>query len=229
MSDEPWTMTETEPTISEPVAEPSARVEVVRERRRLHRLRLILPVLVLLAFLSWAYTTNYIPSRSMEPTLRPGDHILTMRTWLAYPGNRIPSRGDIITFIPPEEALQGDGPPAGPRAHNEVWIKRVIGLPGESVWIVRGQVLINGAPLPSGFYTGRQSIFHNRYPFASFAPLLLADDEVFVLGDNPNDSDDSRNWGPLKRSQIIGKYIRVLFNEGHFGLNQHRDQTEGRS
>jgi len=206
----------------------AASAPVERERKRLLRLRILLPVLVALAFLAWGFTTNYIPSHSMEPTLRPGDHILSMRAWLAYPGGRLPGRGDIITFIPPDEAIEQEGPPP-PKAlvRPEVWIKRVIGLPGEVVFIVGGRVFINGSPLPRQFYAGRPNLYQYRYPYASFAPLTLGKDELFVLGDNPEDSDDSRSWGPLPRNRVVGKFVAVLFNEGAHGVNQRRAEEEG--
>lgn len=199
-----------------------------RDRRRLFRLRIILPFLILLAFLSWAYTTNYIPSESMLPTLYPGDHILTMRAWLAYWGGRPPSRGDIVTFIPPESALVQDGPPVTtPRfSRGEVWIKRVVGLPNETIWIVEGRILINGQPLPRQYYVGYPNLLFWRFPYASMMPLQLKADEVFVIGDNPDDSDDSRSWGPLKLNLIAGRFIRVLFREGPRGINRKRAEAE---
>lgn len=198
-----------------------------RERRRLLRLRIILPFLFALALLAWAFTTNYIPSYSMAPTLKPGDHILTMRAWLAYPRGRMPARGDIVTFLPPDAALLTDGPPEKQLLKRpEVWIKRVVGLPGEMIWIVGGRVFINGTPLPRQFYQGRPNLYQYRFPYASFTPLMLHEGELFVLGDNPEDSDDSRSWGPLKRGNVVGRFITVLFNEGRSGVNQRRAEAE---
>ncbi len=213
----------------EPPEKPAAEGPVSQpEQRRLLRLRILLPFLFLLAFLAWGFTTNYIPSHSMEPTLRPGDHILVMREWLAYPRGRIPARGDIVTFLPPDEALAQEGPSQEPQSlRPEVWIKRVIGLPGEVIWIVGGRVFINGSPVPKSFYQGRPNLYQERYPYASDMPLTLGNDELFVIGDNPEDSDDSRTWGPLKRDRIVGKFVAVLFNESRFGLNSRREQRAG--
>jgi signal peptidase I len=209
---------ESQETVAELAEAPKA------ERQYLRRLRIILPFLLLLAFLSWAFTTNYIPSESMVPTLRPGDHILTMRAWLAYPNGRIPARGDIITFLPPESALQTEGPPQPKPAlsRGEVWIKRVVGLPNEVIWIGEGRVFINGSPVPDDIYPGHPNLMYFQYPYASLMPLKLKSDELFVLGDNPDDSDDSRSWGPLKRELVVGRFVRVLFREGPRGPNQRR-------
>lgn len=200
------------------------------ERRRLRRLRITFPLLLLVVFLAWAYTTNYIPSESMSPTLQPGDHILAMRAWLAYPRGRLPARGDIVTFLPPKAAMElvDAGPPDDPRSklrRQEVWIKRVVGLPNEEVWVFQGRVYINGTPLPAGVYRGEPNVRHAIFPFASSESLKLGPDELFVLGDNSDHSEDSRLWGPLKRDRVVGKYLRVLFREGPGGPNQRRAES----
>jgi len=213
------------PEVAEP-APSSTQPGVQRERRRLLRLRILLPFVVLAASLAWTFTTNYIPSESMAPTLRPGDHILTLRAWLAYPGGRIPKRGDIITFLPPAEALLQDGPPTEPALpRREVWIKRVVGLPGETIWIGAGRVFVNGSPLPREFYAGYPNVAFWRFPYASATPLRLKGDELFVIGDNPDDSEDSRSWGPLTRSRVVGRFVRVLFREGPQGPNRKRAEA----
>ncbi len=211
----------------EPV-EDAGTARTAAEKRRLRRLSILLPLLFLLAFLAWGFTTNYIPSRSMEPTLREGDHILTMRAWLAYPRGRMPARGDIITFVPPELALMLE-PEEDRSLRPEVWIKRVVGLPGETIWIFGGQVYVNGAPLPRSFYQGRPNLYPAPYPFATIQPLQLGSDELFVLGDNPEMSDDSRTWGPVKRELVVGKFVAVLFHEGPGGINRRRAAAESRT
>jgi len=214
----------------EPIEPQQAQPEQVprrAEQRRLWRLRLILPFLILLAFFAWGFTTNYIPSRSMLPTLKPGDHILTMRAWLAYPRDTLPARGDIITFLPPEQVLNEEAQSEGARdLRPEVWIKRVVGLPGETVWVFGGNIYINGSPLPRQFYRGHPNVYQYNYPFASLAPLTLGAGQLFVIGDNPDESDDSRSWGPLTRDRVVGKFVAVLFNEGEGGPNQRRAEME---
>jgi signal peptidase I len=214
---------------TEPAGDPAVRDR--SERRRLLRLKIIFPFLAVLAFLAWAFTTNYIPSDSMQPTLKPGDHILVMRSWLAYPRGQVPDRGDIVTFLPPDEALAllQDGPPE-PKGlglkRPEVWIKRVVGLPGETILIRGGRIFVNGSPLPETFYPGMLSPWEERrYNYATWRPLKLRQDELFVMGDNASDSDDSRFWGPLKRKYLLGRFVRVLFREGPAGPNELRAQA----
>jgi signal peptidase I len=222
------------PEPSEPPVDERERRRAAANERRLRRYRILLPILLALAFAAWAFTTNYIPSRSMEPTLRPGDHILTMRSWLAYPGGRPPARGDIVVFLVP---LPDDGRPpstepeqrlaAGSLRHvkGDILIKRVAALPGETIQIQESRIWINGREIPR---TAIGPVASEGYagptPYAYDRPVKLANDEVFVLGDNPAVSDDSRFWGPLNRDRILGRYVCVLFHEGAKGPNRKFDE-----
>lgn len=210
-----------------------------RNERRLRRLKILFPFLLLLVFLVYAFTTNYIPSESMLPTLKPGDHILTMRTWLAYPFKRMPARGDIIVFVlPKEQEEEGGEPPGGPeegeagggrspigifrKPKGDILIKRVVGLPGESVQIKGDAIYINGRKLPDDIRPKMPAMGDEYGYYAVAEPLKLGPDELFVLGDNPENSDDGRFWGPLKRNNVLGKFIRVLWHEGEGGPNRQR-------
>src|SRR5437588_9791049 len=88
-------------------ADHDARLREFKERRRRQLIRLV-PLLACLVFLVYGFNTNFIPSESMEPNLKPGDHILTMREWLAYPFGQMPARGDVILFRAPQ-SLEADG------------------------------------------------------------------------------------------------------------------------
>src|SRR5438105_2806382 len=142
-------------------ADHDARLQESKERRRRQLIRLV-PLLACLAFLVYGFSTNFIPSESMQPALKPGDHILTMREWLAYPLGRMPARGDIILFRAPESMASQDGEEAdyGTAGAAEddtsnpleklrglgvdVLIKRVVGLPGDTVLIRGNDIYING-------------------------------------------------------------------------------------
>lgn len=225
--------------------DPEMLKKQIRHQRYLHRLRMIFPILLILIFLVYAFTTNFIPSDSMMPTLRPGDHILTMRAWLAYPFGRMPERGDIIIFILSDEKLKEEGFPTaeelGPDAvkgrrpigvfrtpPGQILIKRVIGLPGEEVSLREGGVYINGQKLPPDYPSLQipAKDFRMAYPYGVIQPLKLGEDELFVLGDNPNNSEDGRFWGALKRRDVLGKFVRVLWNEDESGPNFKRAREE---
>jgi signal peptidase I len=210
-------------------------------QRRQRRYKFMLPFLLIMVFIAWAFTSNYIPSESMEPTLKPGDHIITMRTWLAFPMGRLPGRGDIIVFRAPKAAEKDNqNAPQDPNAAataeasttrnkilsalqqkgEDLLIKRVIGLPGETVQIRDRTVYINGRPLREDYATlpeDDSAIYDYRY--AVDEPLKVEEGHVFVLGDNRNNSDDGRFWGTLDVGDIVGKYLFVLFHERKNGLN----------
>ena len=95
-----------------------------------------------------------------------------------------PHRGDVIVFEPPNRP-------------GEDYVKRIIGLPGETVEIRNGQVFSNGQPLPEPFQPGRMSY--------TMRPQVVPEGTVFVLGDNRNNSNDSHNWGPLPIGNIVGR------------------------
>lgn len=96
-----------------------------------------------------------------------------------------PKRGDVIVFKPP-------------RNPDDDYVKRVIGLPGEKVQINRGQVFINDQPLEEPFQPTPGT-------YSMIEPVIVPDGQVFVLGDNRNNSNDSHNWGTLPIENIVGR------------------------
>jgi signal peptidase I len=233
------------PTVlDDAVAVAQARREAYNQRR-LRRLKIIFPFLLVLVFLVYAFTTNFIPSESMQPTLNPGDHILTMRSWLAYPGGRMPARGDIIVFKLPKSVEQnedngngnanasdsdpGDSSDSGSvggllhKPTADILIKRVVGLPGETVQVRGNDVYVNGKKIEQDYkIIPVDDPDGADFPFAVDQPLKVPPGQLFLLGDNRNNSDDGRFWGTLKREDVIGKYIRTLWNEGQNGPNEKR-------
>ncbi|MCC6728369.1 MAG: signal peptidase I [Chthonomonadales bacterium] len=217
-----------------------AREEARHRARYLLRLRVLFPFLLVVVFLVYAFTTNFIPSASMEPTLKSGDHILAMRSWLAYPGGRMPARGDIVLFQPPESARREAGEVDDPdtagfrlppislrRAEGEVWIKRVIGLPGDSILYREGRIYVNGSPPPARFLPSPPDpALDGVISYGVEEPLQLGKDELFVVGDNPHNSDDSRFWGPLERKYVIARFLCVVYHEGANGPNEIRARRE---
>lgn len=187
-----------------------------------------LAALLALVTIIFVFSTDLIPSESMEPTLRPGDQILTMRAWVAYPFGRIPSRGDVVIFHAPDSAKAAEQTPsiagtaqaatgspvehklAALRSRGDLLIKRVVGLPGETVQVQGDGVYINGRKLATDYETMGSPDDEDPGPYATYEPLKLGPGELFVMGDNRANSEDSRYWGPLKRQNIVGRYVRVL-------------------
>ncbi len=222
---------------------------VDRYTLRQKRTKRLLPLLLILAFLVCGFNTSFIPSTSMLPTLKTGDHIVEMRAWLAYPMGKMPARGDIILFhLPPEldnQGLSSSEDQAEAKAEkdftsknplqklselrNDILIKRVIGLPGDSVQIHDNDVYINGQKLKEKHQiipvdTSGQT--YALYKYAVYQPLVVPEGELFVLGDNRNNSDDGRFWGTLKRSAVVGKYLGVIYHENKDGRNSQRAKSE---
>lgn len=136
---------------------------------------------------------------SMKPTLQDGEFVLVNR--LAYRFGQ-PQRGDIIVFHFPIDPASQD------------LIKRVIGLPGDIITVRGGEVLINGQPL--------------REPYIAAAPLYTGEwqvppDQLFVLGDNRNDSSDSHSWGMLPYKEIVGKAIFIYWPFPEWKMIDHYD------
>ena len=130
---------------------------------------------------------------SMEPTLQSGDNLIVDK--ISY-RLREPKRFEVIVF--PYKYQE-----------NTYYIKRIIGLPGETVQIKGGAIYINGHKLDESY--GLETIYESAYGIAA-EPVTLGEDEYFVMGDNRNCSSDSREThiGPIHREDLIGRaWIRI--------------------
>lgn len=128
-----------------------------------------------------------VRQRSMESTLLSGDRVLVSKVdYRLHP----PEHGDIIVFKPPIET-------------NIPYVKRVIGLPGDSVDLRDGRVFVNGKPLDEPYAFGQTTPRSGQVRF----PFRVPDGMLFVLGDNRPVSGDSREWGAVPDENIIGKVI----------------------
>ncbi|MGQ9489791.1 MAG: signal peptidase I [Anaerolineae bacterium] len=183
----------------------------------------VLALAVLMVMLIRNFVQNYrIDGISMEPNFHnqqflivnrwaycPGIHLevplvnvtLWEKTWCV----RQPRRGDVVIF-------------QYPRDPSRDFIKRVIGLPGETVEVRAGQVYINGQPMPEPFGPNPGSY--------TAPPVTLGPDEVFVMGDNRNNSSDSHLWGPLPLARIIGKAMISYWPPRYWSLVPSYDLTD---
>jgi signal peptidase I len=192
---------------SEPqtAARPAARQKgVVREYAEALFIALLL-ALVIRTFVVQAFK---IPSGSMLPTLQIGDHILVNKflygprlevplTQLSLghlPGLRKPARGDVVVFIWPKD-------------RSKDFIKRVVAVEGQTIELRGHTLLIDGQPVedPHAHYV-------NSGPGSSFGPVTVPKDHVFVMGDNRDQSYDSRFWGAVPLDDIKGKALIIYWS-----------------
>lgn len=167
----------------------------------------LIVVALAIAFLikSFLFQAFYIPSESMTPTLQVGDRVLVNK--LSYDLHDV-NRGDIIVFEAPE-AARSDG--------IEDLVKRVVGLPGDTITgDARGGVLVNGRRLDEPYLPrGTQSRFNDVPPGcgtpAGGAPgCVVPKDHLFMMGDNREASKDSRVFGPVPEDTIVGRvFVRI--------------------
>jgi len=129
---------------------------------------------------------RYIPSTSMLPTLKINDRLLIEKIGYRFTS---PERGDIVVFSP-TETLRKNG-------YDKAFIKRVIGLPGETISVSGGVVTVDGQPLLENYLADE--------PDYDFGPVTVPEGHYLVLGDNRNNSYDSHHWGFLPRQNIIGR------------------------
>lgn len=161
----------------------------------------VVGVAILIAVLlrTFVVATYSIPSTSMVPTLQVGDRILVNK--LSYHLHDV-DRGNIVVFSTPPNEDCGGTPVSD-------LVKRVIGLPGESISLSGGSVYINGRLLPEPFLPAGART--DTYPGPSNAtyslqhPYRIPQGDVYVMGDNRSRSCDSRFWGPIPESTIVGK------------------------
>ena len=163
----------------------------------------ILYILVIIG-LTWMIVTfvglcTRVSGQSMETTLQDGDNLIVDKISYRF---HDPSRYDIIVFPYKYE-------------ENTFYIKRIIGLPGETVQVKDGYTYINGKKLTSDIY-GREVMDE---PGIAEEPIKLGSDEYFVLGDNRNHSQDSRDpyVGVLKRSDLLGRAFIRIYPLNKFG------------
>jgi signal peptidase I len=146
-----------------------------------------------------------VPSGSMEPTIAVGERIIAARFAFRFSD---PSREQIIVFHP-----NGVGADVydTDTASDETFVKRLIGMPGETIGAIGGRVYICSGKGPKegqavkstpGCAFPDQSYVSS--PQDDFGPTAIPADRYFMMGDNRADSDDSRNWGPITRDQMIG-------------------------
>lgn len=186
---------------------------------------LVLAVVCALFVRHFLVTAYKVPTGSMQPALKPGDFIFASRVsygvQVPFSSKRwnltLPERGDIVVFSYPNQPAV-------------TYVKRVVGLPGDRVQIVKGRLVLNEEPVSyekmeagsdnpnvelfdifketSGEVSWRV-IFQKNPDDKDFGPLIVPPGEVFLLGDNRDASDDSRYWGTVPMSQVVGRVALI--------------------
>lgn len=139
-----------------------------------------------------------VEGNSMEPSLHDGEFVVVNR--LAYRIGQ-PQRGDIVVFHPPYDPERR-------------FIKRIVGLPGDTIQVIDGTLFVNGESLDEPYILASPTYS---------GEWVVGRDQVFVLGDNRNNSSDSQNWGSLAVDRIIGKAIVVYWPITEIGVIPHYD------
>lgn len=218
-------MTDFETPSSEPNIDATSRATAQRPSflAALWEIVQVLVLAVLMVMLIRNFVQNYrIDGISMEPNFHdqqflvvnrwaycPGIHLevpvvninLWSKTWCV----REPRRGDVVIF-------------EYPRDPSRDFIKRVIGLPGETVEVREGKVYVNGQVAPEPFGPNPGSYTSN--------PVTVGPGEVFVMGDNRNNSSDSHLWGPLPQDRIIGKALASYWPPRYWSVVPRYDLTD---
>jgi signal peptidase I len=163
---------------------------------------IVVCVLILVFARSFVFMQSKIPTESMLDTLLVGDYILVNRFLFGAPddvtlpllGQRPIERGDVVVFRYPENP-------------DVDFVKRVAGVPGDRIEIVSGQLFVNGEHVEEPYVAEENNGI--RY---FFGPITVPEDGYFMLGDNRDNSRDSRVWGHVPRSLIKGRAFAIWFS-----------------
>jgi signal peptidase I len=196
-----------EPAEAGPAGEEPTEAGPRRRRRRrvLAETGVIVLAAVLLAALirTFAFQTFWIPSASMVPTLSVYDRVLVQKAFFSWHDVR---EGDIVVFShPPLDDCPGQGD----------LVKRVIGLPGQTIYSSGNNIYINGRRLAEPYLPPYDPLGPPIPDSSRQHPYRVPPGEFYVLGDNRSDSCDSRFWGPIEGSTIIGKVVLTFWHDGH--------------
>lgn len=207
-----------------PAQPPPSEEEPESDRKwgPLHFLRelpglIIIALVLALLIKSFLVQAFFIPSESMVPTLKVGDRVLVNKVLYRF---REPRRGEIIVFENPN-LVDEDRNPVSAFWHwvteglgfstdpDRDFIKRVIGIPGDTVEVKGGQVFVNGNLIEEPYLV-------NNRDRSDQPPVQIGERELFVMGDNRANSQDSRQFGPIDRDKVVGKAFIILWPPSRF-------------
>jgi signal peptidase I len=201
------------------LSEPRPPTERADRRSFLHELPILLVVALALAIVLKTFVVQafFIPSGSMEPTLEPGDRVLVQKVVYG------PDRGDVVVFADPKGRPGPDRGVVGGIAHwlstalgierpeHEDFIKRVIGLPGETIELRNGRLFVDGIRRPEPYLEGPADS-------RDYGPVEVPNGAVFVLGDNRLNSNDSRfGLGFIPVDRVVGRAFVIVWPPSRVG------------
>jgi signal peptidase I len=158
---------------------------------------LILSVIIALVIILFLYQPVKVEGTSMMPALKDQERVFINKYAYRFGISRV-ERGDTVVFWYPGDPSKS-------------YIKRVIALPGDTVELREGRVIVNANPIQEPYVA---MDFRDR---SSMEPLVVPDGTYFVLGDHRNSSNDSRNWGPVPAESIYGRAVFVYWPLSRFG------------
>ena len=192
--------------MSEKLETEEAMSNPVNKKRRILK-EYVLPVVLglILVFVIRHFFIGFyeVPSQSMVPTIQVNDHFVVTK-WSYW--NEKPQKGDIIVFKFPVVAEQGHKAPD--------FVKRVIGTPGDRIRIENAVLYVNDV-------AQKEEYIAPDLPMANFPEYAVGENEYFVMGDNRNHSNDSRFWGTVPESLIVGKARFIYWPISRWGTMEN--------
>ena len=168
---------------------------------------LVLTVAIFFVIQTFIAQPYQVRQQSMETTLEPGEYVLVDKLTPRFDSYK---RGDIVVFEPPEGwAVSGDRTP---------FIKRVIGLPGDTVELRDGHVFVNGTELPEPYIYQQDGAAQPTDPTSGQSRWVVPTDQIFVMGDHREASADSRTFGPVPLTSVIGRAWLRYWPLSTFGI-----------
>ncbi|HEY5667540.1 MAG TPA: signal peptidase I [Candidatus Saccharimonadales bacterium] len=173
---------------------------------------LLIAPLIAVFLTAFVFQSYQVDGASMQTTLYNNDRLIVWKvpkTWSKLTGNPyIPNRGDVVIFVENQLTAYGQEP-------GKQLIKRVIALPGERVVIKDNTVTVFNKEHPKGFNPDKTLPYGKVIPStAGDADIIVPKNQVYVLGDNRGDSTDSRIFGPVNASDIVGKLVLRIWPAG---------------
>jgi len=163
---------------------------------------IIIAVILALIIRTFVVQAFKIPTGSMRTTLMEGDRILVSKFIYRFTQ---PKRGDVIVFISPEDKKKD-------------FIKRLVGLPGETIQISNGTILVNNKPVEENSVLRKQH-YYNRGDFGTEGQsITIPNDAYYALGDNSASSRDSRYWGFMPKKYLLGKAFLIYWPPNRVGI-----------